>query len=103
MAVLAGLVVGKTLGVFGGCVIAVKTRLATLPEGLGWRDLFAVSVLTGCGFTVSLLITELAFGTSEQGEDVKIAVLAGSLIASVLGALLLRHRVRARVAWIQQG
>jgi NhaA family Na+:H+ antiporter len=93
--VVAGLVVGKTIGVLGGCVLAIRTRLARLPAGLRWRDLVAVSVLTGCGFTVSLLIAELAFGESKQADDVKVAVLAASLIASVAGALLLRRRARA--------
>jgi NhaA family Na+:H+ antiporter len=96
IAVVVGLVVGKTVGVLGGSVIAVRTRLSRLPTGLHWRDLIAVSVLTGCGFTVSLLITELTYDDSSQGEHVKIAVLAGSLIASVSGALLLRRRARAR-------
>jgi Na+:H+ antiporter, NhaA family len=95
LAVVAGLVVGKTVGVFGGSVLAVKLGLAPLPRALSWRDLFAVSVLTGCGFTVSLLITELAFGTSAEAGRIKVAVLAGSLIASVFGAFALRRRARA--------
>jgi Na+:H+ antiporter, NhaA family len=97
LAVLAGLVIGKTIGVFGGCLIAVGMRLGTLPPGLNWRDLFAVSVLTGCGFTVSLLIAELAFEDPTAASQIKIAVLAGSLLASLLAALLLRRRVRARI------
>ncbi len=96
LAVVAGLVIGKTIGVLGGSLLAVKTRLARLPAGLGWRDLFAVSVLTGCGFTVSLLISELAFGA--MAERIKVAVLAGSLVASLLAAVLLRRRVRARAS-----
>ncbi len=95
LAVVAGLVVGKTIGAFGGSWIAVKSRLASLPSGLGWRDLFAVSVLTGCGFTVSLLIAELSFGNGAASERIKIAVLAGSLIASLLAATLLHRRARA--------
>ena len=98
LAVVAGLVIGKTIGVFGGSVLAVKSRLATMPPGLSWRDLFAVSVLTGCGFTISLLITELSFGPTAEGSRITVAVLVGSLIASVLGALLLRRRARARIA-----
>jgi Na+:H+ antiporter, NhaA family len=95
LAVVAGLVVGKTVGVLGGCVLAVRTKLARLPAGLRWRDLIAVSVLTGCGFTVSLLISELAFEDPAQAQRMKIAVLAGSLVAAVLGALLLRRRAKA--------
>jgi Na+:H+ antiporter, NhaA family len=93
-AVVAGLVVGKTIGVFGGAVLAVRTRLAKLPSGMAWRDLFAVSVLTGCGFTVSLLIAELAFDPGAAQERVKAAVLLGSLVASLVAAVFLRRRVR---------
>jgi Na+:H+ antiporter, NhaA family len=93
-AVVAGLVVGKTIGVFGGAVLAVRLRLARLPGDMAWRDLFAVSVLTGCGFTVSLLITELAFDPGAAQERVKAAVLLGSLVASLVAAVFLRRRVR---------
>jgi NhaA family Na+:H+ antiporter len=93
-AVVAGLVVGKTIGVFGGAVLAVRLRLARLPGDMAWRDLFAVSVLTGCGFTVSLLITELAFDPGAAQERVKAAVLLGSLVASLIAAVFLRRRVR---------
>jgi len=96
LGVLIGLVVGKTVGVLGGAALAVKTRLARLPEALHWRDLAAVSVLTGCGFTVSLLIAELAFPPGTQRDYIKEAVILGSLTASLLAALLLRRRVRAR-------
>ncbi|HCT80325.1 MAG TPA: Na+/H+ antiporter NhaA [Micromonosporaceae bacterium] len=95
LGVLLGLVVGKTIGVLGGAVLAVKAGFASLPDSLGWRDLAAVSVLTGCGFTVSLLIAELAFPDGTQQDSVKGAVLIGSLIASLLAATLLRRRVRA--------
>jgi NhaA family Na+:H+ antiporter len=94
-AVVAGLVLGKTIGVFGGSLLAVRTRLARLPKGIGWRDLFAVSVLTGCGFTVSLLIAELAFDDPATRDRIKAAVLLGSLVAALAATLLLRRRVRA--------
>lgn len=96
LGVLVGLVVGKTVGVFGGAALATRLRLASLPAGLDWRDLFAVSVLTGCGFTVSLLIAELAFDAGDQRDRIKMAVLLGSLTAALLSAALLRGRVKAR-------
>jgi NhaA family Na+:H+ antiporter len=96
LGVLAGLIIGKTIGVFGGALLAIRARLAKLPEDLHWRDLFAVSVLTGCGFTVSLLIAELAFDPGLQQDRIKMAVLLGSLIAALLSAALLRRRVKAR-------
>ncbi|WP_020526045.1 Na+/H+ antiporter NhaA [Catelliglobosispora koreensis] len=98
LGVLLGLVVGKTVGVLGGAFIAVRTRLAAVPEALDWRDLFAVSVLTGCGFTVSLLIAELAFPGSEQQDGIKGAVLLGSLTAALIAAALLRRRARAHAS-----
>jgi NhaA family Na+:H+ antiporter len=94
-AVVAGLVVGKAVGVFGGSLLAIGVRLARLPATMHWRDLAAVSVLAGCGFTVSLLIAELAFGVGGEGERLKTAVLAGSVIAALLATVLLRRRVRA--------
>lgn len=97
-AVVAGLVVGKFVGVLGGALAAVGLRLATLPSDMHWRDLAAISVLGGCGFTVSLLIAELAFEGSPQAERVKMAVLAASVVASLMAAGLLHLRVRARAA-----
>ncbi|HEX7746529.1 MAG TPA: Na+/H+ antiporter NhaA [Micromonosporaceae bacterium] len=99
--VVAGLVVGKTVGVSGAAVAAVRLRLARLPAGAGWPDILAVSVLTGCGFTVSLLITELAFTADEQ-DRIKGAVLLGSLLASLVAALLLRLRSRRYEATNQE-
>ena len=97
-AVVAGLVIGKFVGVLSGSLAAVGLRLAELPGDLHWRDLAAVSALAGCGFTVSLLIAELAYQGSPQAERIKMAVLAGSLCASLIAAGLLHLRVRARDA-----
>lgn len=94
LAVIVGLVAGKTIGVLGGAFLAVRTGLARLPRALDWRDMCAVSVLTGCGFTVSLLINELAFGGTAQAERLTLAVLSASLLASLTAAGLLRRRVR---------
>ncbi|WP_018352251.1 Na+/H+ antiporter NhaA [Longispora albida] len=93
-AVVAGLVLGKTIGVLGGAAASHLLRLGKLPDELSWWDLVAVSVLAGCGFTVSLLIAELAFPGLEQAERMKTAVLLGSLIAALLAAGLLRLRTR---------
>jgi NhaA family Na+:H+ antiporter len=97
-AVVAGLVVGKFVGVLGGALGAVGLRLARLPADVHWRDLAAVAALAGCGFTVSLLIAELAYQGSPQAERIKMAVLTASLIASLIAAGLLHLRVRARDA-----
>jgi len=95
LGVIAGLVIGKAVGVLGAAALAVRLRLAQLPAGLSWRDLAAVSVLTGCGFTVSLLITTLSFHRSEAAR-LTVAVLVASVAAAGMAALLLRRRVRQR-------
>ena len=97
LGVMAGLVVGKFLGVFGGAWLAVRLGLAKLSRELGWRDLAAVSLLAGIGFTVSLLIGDLAYGADqERAVAVTTGILAASLTASVLAAILLHVRVRKR-------
>ncbi|WP_030606370.1 Na+/H+ antiporter NhaA [Streptomyces achromogenes] len=93
LGVVLGLVVGKTLGIFGGTWLTVRFTRARLSEELAWADVFAMSSLAGIGFTVSLLIGELAFGSDTvlTGE-VKAAVLIGSLIAAVCATMLLKLR-----------
>lgn len=95
MGVVAGLVLGKTVGVFGTTrALAAFTR-ASLDSSLRWVDVFGVSILAGIGFTVSLLIGELAYAADPARQDVvKVAVLAGSLLAAALAAAVLRIRNR---------
>ena len=91
--VIAGLVVGKPLGVWLTAFLLAKFTHATLDEDLAWRDVFGVSMLAGIGFTVSLLIGELAFGYGTvTAADVKIGVLTGSVVAGVLAAVVLVSR-----------
>lgn len=98
-----GLVVGKTVGVFGGTWLTARFTRAELNEDLAWADVFAVAALAGIGFTVSLLIGELAFeGDARLTDEVKAAVLAGSLIAAVVAAFLLKLRVRRYRALVEQ-
>lgn len=95
LGVVGGLVVGKPLGVFGTTRLLAASTRARLDDSLRWVDVFGVSMLAGIGFTVSLLIGELAYGAgSERGDTVKIAVLAGSLLAAAGAAVLLRVRNR---------
>lgn len=95
LGVVLGLVVGKTIGVFGGTWLAARFTRAELNEDLAWPDVLAVAALSGIGFTVSLLIGELAFsGNQLLTDEVKAAVLMGSLIAAVLSGILLKMRVR---------
>ncbi|MEU4671200.1 Na+/H+ antiporter NhaA [Amycolatopsis sp. NPDC023774] len=94
LAVLLGLVVGKFVGILGASVLAVKLGVAEKPTGMGWRDLSALAVLGGVGFTVSLLISDLALD-GPTSELAKAAVLIASAIASLASAALLLRRSRA--------
>jgi NhaA family Na+:H+ antiporter len=92
-----GLVVGKTVGVFGGAYLTARFTRAELTPGLRWTEVFSVSVLAGVGFTVALLIADLAFPDAPAlAEEAKAAVLAGSLVAALLAAVSLRRRTAAR-------
>ncbi|WP_030981935.1 Na+/H+ antiporter NhaA [Streptomyces sp. NRRL WC-3744] len=93
LGVVLGLVVGKTVGIFGGTWLTVRFTRAQLSEDLAWADVFAVASLAGIGFTVSLLIGELAFeGDAVLTDEVKAAVLTGSLIATACATVLLKLR-----------
>ncbi|MFF3911659.1 Na+/H+ antiporter NhaA [Streptomyces sp. NPDC001848] len=93
LGVVLGLVVGKAVGIFGGTWLTARFTRASLSEGLAWADVFAVASLAGIGFTVSLLIGELAFdGDPALGDEVKAAVLTGSLIAASCATVLLKIR-----------
>jgi NhaA family Na+:H+ antiporter len=94
--VVAGLVVGKSLGVAGSTWLVARFTRSELDEGLTWVDVIGMSFLAGIGFTVSLLIGELAFGAgSMRDEHVKVAVLTGSVLAALLAAVVLGVRNRA--------
>jgi NhaA family Na+:H+ antiporter len=93
LGVIAGLVLGKPIGIFGTTFLLARFTRANLDEGLSWRDVFGVSTLAGIGFTVSLLIGELAFGYGTQANaDTKIGVLVGSFVAALLAAGMLLSR-----------
>lgn len=89
LAIALGLVVGKTLGLTAGAALAVRLGLSTLPRGVGWGHMLGVGGLAGIGFTVSLFITELAFTDDDVISAAKLGILAGSLIAAVVGVTLL--------------
>jgi Na+:H+ antiporter, NhaA family len=91
--VVLGLLVGKPLGVLLGAWSVTRLTHAELNPELGWRDLVGVAILAGVGFTVSLLVSDLAF-MGHQQDAAKAGVLAGSLLAALLGALVLGHRDR---------
>jgi NhaA family Na+:H+ antiporter len=95
LGVVLGLVVGKPIGILAATYLVARFTQARLDEGLAWVDVLGLAILAGIGFTVSLLIGELAFGAGTERDDhVKVAVLAGSLIAALLAAVVLRLRNR---------
>ena len=92
---------GEPLGYFGTSYLLARFTGARLDDDLAWRDVFGMSLLAGIGFTVSLLIGELAFGFGTvDGDHVKVGVFVASLVSAGLAALVLtgRNRVYRRIA-----
>jgi NhaA family Na+:H+ antiporter len=87
MGIAVGLLLGKTVGVFGLTWLAVKLRLAALPEGAGWGQILGVAILCGIGFTMSLFVGSLAFapGSSDYAGMDRMGILTGSFFAAVIG------------------
>lgn len=97
--VVVALVTGKTIGVFGGAYLTTRLSRAELAPDLRWVEVFSVAVLAGVGFTVALLVSDLAFGTgTPAAEHSKAAVLIGSFLAAVLATISLGRRSRSRSA-----
>ena len=93
--IVAGLVAGKVAGITGATWLVQRFTRARLAEGLSWWDVLGLGLLGGVGFTVSLLIGELAFGPgSPRDEHAKLGILLGSLIAALLATVVLRIRDR---------
>jgi NhaA family Na+:H+ antiporter len=92
--VVVGLVVGKLVGVFGATWLAVRLRVASLPEGATWPAIVGVAAIAGIGFTVSLFVAGLAFDDPLLADAAGLAILAASVIAAALGATVLT-RLRA--------
>jgi NhaA family Na+:H+ antiporter len=94
LGVALGLFVGKQIGVFLAAVLAIRSGLATLPEGSNWTQLYGVALLCGIGFTMSLFIGNLAFpGAAHLIDEVKVGVLLGSIASALAGVWLLRSKL----------
>jgi NhaA family Na+:H+ antiporter len=87
--VILGLVVGKTIGITSATLLAVVLGIGRLPDGVTARYVLGAGALGGIGFTVSLFVTELAFGEQAVGTDARLGVLIGSLVAGVVGSLIM--------------
>jgi NhaA family Na+:H+ antiporter len=95
LGIIAGLVLGKPVGIVATSFLVTRFRRISLDESIGWPDIFGVGVLAGIGFTVSLLVAELSFPPDHIAhDDAKIGVLLASLIASLLAAVVLGLRNR---------
>ncbi|MBU1225650.1 MAG: Na+/H+ antiporter NhaA [Actinobacteria bacterium] len=92
LGVAVGLIVGKTVGISIFSFVAVKLGLARLPRHTGWAHIVGVAAVAGIGFTVALFVTALAFDPGEIADRAKTGIFLGSIIAGVLGTLLLRTR-----------
>jgi NhaA family Na+:H+ antiporter len=90
LGIVAGLVVGKQLGITLFTWLAVRSGLSELPEGIGWRHVYGASWLAGIGFTMSLFITDLAFSDGSVVAAAKLGILVASLIAGAVGWTILR-------------
>ena len=94
--IILGLLIGKPLGITLFCWLAVKLRLAVLPHGTTIRDIMAIGVLCGIGFTMSIFISSLAFDSAHEQLVTfsKLGILTGSVLSAVIGYTLLRIKLR---------
>ncbi len=95
LGVAAGLLLGKPLGFFGASWLALRLGWARLPAGIRLREIAGVSLLAGIGFTISLFVTDLAFSDAERIADARLAVLSSSLLAGLVGAVVLGWSLRS--------
>jgi NhaA family Na+:H+ antiporter len=93
LGVLAGLFLGKPLGIFLAGFLAVKARLSQLPGEITWMHIVGAGFLGGIGFTMSIFITLLAFSDPEVIQAIKISILLSSLLAGITGFLILRREM----------
>ena len=102
LGIAAGLFIGKQVGIFVLCALAIKLGLARLPEGANWGGLYGVSILCGVGFTMSLFIGSLAFENVALDTamifDERLGIILGSLLSGVMGYVVLRIALRNRSA-----
>ena len=92
-AIVIGLVLGKSVGIYLFSWLAVRSRVTALPQGMNWQNVAGVSLLGGIGFTVSLFIANLSFGETDEVllNQAKLGVLVGTVLAGVLGYVVLRY------------
>jgi NhaA family Na+:H+ antiporter len=92
LGIIVGLFLGKQIGIFAFSYLAIKFKLASLPEGVNWKNLYGAGILAGIGFTMSLFIAGLAFNNPELLDLSKIGVLSGSLLSGIIGFIFLKSQ-----------
>lgn len=96
LGIALGLFLGKQLGIFGLCALAIKLKLTDMPNGMNWLSLYGTSILCGVGFTMSLFIGSLAFEST--GIDIifdeRLGIIIGSLVSGIVGYLVLRYSMK---------
>jgi NhaA family Na+:H+ antiporter len=96
--VFFGLVVGKTVGVFGASMLASRIGIARLPDGISTRQMLGIAMAAGIGFTVAIFVTGISLTDVAQQDEAKIGIFAASFVAAVLSALVLGRSARTRSA-----
>lgn len=103
LGIIAGLVVGKVIGITGTTYLVTKVTRSNLDPSLRWIDVVGVAALAGIGFTVSLLVAELSFGVgTELGDNAKVGIFLASLLAAVIGSIILTGRNRRYASIAEQ-
>ena len=96
-AISLGLIIGKPLGVFGFSYLSVKLGIAKLPQGINFKQIFAVAILCGIGFTMSMFLASLAFN-ADAGESInalsRLGILLGSTVSAIVGYMALKATTR---------
>lgn len=98
LAVILGLVVGKPVGITAAAIIAARLGLGRLPDGVSWAALHGCAWLGGIGFTMSLFIATLAFEGTDFLDSAKVGILSGSVVAGLVGTVILRRSIRSATA-----
>lgn len=89
--IIAGLVIGKFIGIFGASWLMVRFGFAKLPDGAGWSHIAGIGFLAGIGFTVAIFVTDLAFNNPTYVMIAKLSIIIASVIAALIGLLVLRR------------
>jgi NhaA family Na+:H+ antiporter len=91
LGIMAGLLIGKQVGIFGFSLLVIRSGVADMPAGVNWGQIWGVSLLGGIGFTMSIFISELAFIDPALIEEAKIAIFIASILAGIFGFLVLQQ------------